>query len=255
MCPAGVGDLGRISQEDVIRYIERHARDWSAESGKAMCWSLRAFLRYLHHRGLNPLTLAGCVPSIRRWKFASLPTYLSAAPVRKVLGSCDRATALSLWDYAILMMLAKLGMRAGEIVALTLNDMDWRTGEMLIHAKEDSAPGCRSHQMSAQPSLPTCVMDEAQGHEHHHEARDRVGDAAARSACVLGVAVDRRAVLRAQRRKHRSEDGGAARRPLAGIEACQALCLRRRRDRCVAGGGAGTAKMGCADGPITACSG
>jgi len=135
VCPDGVGDLVRISQEDVIRYIERHARDWSAESGKAMCWSLRAFLRYLHHRGLNPLALAGCVPSIRRWKFANLPTYLSAAQVQKALGSCDRATALGLRDYAILMMLAKLGMRAGEIVALTLDDMNWRTGEMLIHAK------------------------------------------------------------------------------------------------------------------------
>jgi site-specific recombinase XerD len=135
VCPAGVGDLSKISQEDVIRYIERHARDWSAESGKAMCWSLRAFLRYLHHRGLNPLALAGCVPSIRRWKFASLPTYLSASQVKKALGSCDRATALGLRDYAILMMLAKLGMRAGEIAALTLDDMDWRTGEMLINAK------------------------------------------------------------------------------------------------------------------------
>jgi hypothetical protein len=48
----------RISQEDVIRYIERHVRDRSAESGKVMCWSLHAFLRYLHHRGLNPLALA-----------------------------------------------------------------------------------------------------------------------------------------------------------------------------------------------------
>ena len=68
VCPGGVSDLGKISQADVTRYIERHARDWSAGSGKAMCWSLRAFLRYLHHRGLNPLALAGCVPSIRRWK-------------------------------------------------------------------------------------------------------------------------------------------------------------------------------------------
>jgi site-specific recombinase XerD len=135
VCPGGASDLGRICQEGVIRYIERHARDWSAGTGKAMCWSLRAFLRYLHHRGLNPLALAGCVPSIRRWKLASLPTYLSAAQVQKALASCDRATALGLRDYAILMMLAKLGMRAGEIAALTLDDMDWRTGEMLIHAK------------------------------------------------------------------------------------------------------------------------
>lgn len=135
VCPAGAGDLGRISQEDVTRYIERHARDWSAESGKAMCWALRSFLRYLHHNGLNPLALAGCVPSIRRWKLPSLPTYLSTAQVQKALDSCDRATALGRRDYAILMMLAKLGMRAGEVATLALDDIDWRSGEMLIRAK------------------------------------------------------------------------------------------------------------------------
>jgi integrase len=134
-CPAGASDLGGISQADVIRYVECHARDWSAETGKAMCWSLRAFLRYLHHSALNPLALDGCVPSIRRWKHASLPTYLSAAQVQKVLDSCDQATALGRRDYAILMMLARLGMRANEVATLTLDDIDWRSGEMLIRAK------------------------------------------------------------------------------------------------------------------------
>jgi site-specific recombinase XerD len=135
VCPAGASDLGKITQEDVTRYIERHARDWSAGSGKAMCWSLRAFLRYLHHRGLNPLALAGCVPSIRRWKLASLPTYLSAVQVQQVLDGCDRTTAMGRRDYAILMMLARLGLRAGEIVTLTLDDIGWRSGEMLVRAK------------------------------------------------------------------------------------------------------------------------
>ncbi len=135
VCPAGAGDLTNISQERVIRYIERHARDGSAGSGKRMCWSLRAFLRYLHHKGLTPLALADCIPSIRRWKLASLPTYLSAAQVQKVLDGCDRATAMGRRDYAILMMLAKLGLRAGEVASLTLDDIDWRSGEMLIRAK------------------------------------------------------------------------------------------------------------------------
>jgi site-specific recombinase XerD len=135
VCPAGASDLGEISQQDVICYIERHARDWSAASGRAMCWSLRAFLRYLHHRGLNPLALAGCVPSIRRWKLARLPTYLSATQVQKVLNGCDRTTALGRRDYAILMMLAKLGLRADEVATLTLDDIDWRSGEMLVRAK------------------------------------------------------------------------------------------------------------------------
>jgi len=89
------------------------ARDRSAAYGTRMCWSLRAFLRYLHHKDLDPRALAGCVPSIRRWKLASLPTYLSAAQVQKVLDGCDRATTMGRRDYAILMLLAKLGLRAG----------------------------------------------------------------------------------------------------------------------------------------------
>jgi site-specific recombinase XerD len=135
LCPAGASDLGKISREEVIRYIERHARHRSAASGKSMCWSLRAFLRYLHHRGLNPLALAGSVPSIRQWRLASLPTYLSASQVQKVLDSCDRTTALGRRDYAVLMMLAKLGLRASEVATLTLDDIDWRSGEMLVRAK------------------------------------------------------------------------------------------------------------------------
>jgi len=135
VCPAGASDLGKISREDVTRYVERHARDGSPATGKAMCWSLRGFLRYLHHKGLNPLALASCVPSIRQWRLASLPTYLSAAQVQKVLDGCDRSTAMGRRDYAILMMLAKLGLRAGEVATLTLDDIDWRSGEMLVRAK------------------------------------------------------------------------------------------------------------------------
>jgi site-specific recombinase XerD len=135
VCPGGADDLNRIGQQDVIGYVERHAQDWSPKTGKVMCWSLRAFLRYLHHRGLNPRALAGCVPSVRRWKLATLPTYLPAAQVRKVLDGCDRATAMGLRDYAILMMLAKLGLRAYEVAALTLDDIDWRAGELCVRAK------------------------------------------------------------------------------------------------------------------------
>ena len=100
-----------------------------------MCWSLRAFLRYLHHQGLNPRALAGCVPSLRRWKLTSLPTFLAASHVQKALDGCDRATAMGRRDYAILMMLAKLGLRAGEVATLTLDDINWRTSEMLLRAK------------------------------------------------------------------------------------------------------------------------
>ena len=135
VCLGGAGDLGRIGQEDVIGYIERHARDWSPKTGKAMCWSLRAFLRYLHHVGLNRTALAGSVPSIRQWKLTSLPTYLSTAQVQSVLDGCDRSSAIGRRDYAILMLLARLGLRAGEIATLTLDDVDWRAGEIVVRAK------------------------------------------------------------------------------------------------------------------------
>jgi site-specific recombinase XerD len=135
VCPAGAQDLGKINHADVVRYVERHARDGSPSSGRVMCWSLRAFFRYLHHKGLNRLPLAGCVPSIRRWKLANLPTYLSAEQVQKALDSCDRATAIGRRNYAILMMLAKLGLRAHEIATLTLDDIDWRSGDMCVRVK------------------------------------------------------------------------------------------------------------------------
>ncbi|WP_158927649.1 site-specific integrase [Acidisphaera sp. S103] len=135
VCPAGDDDLGKISLEEVIRYIERHAQDWSPGTGKAMCWSLRAFLRCLHYQGLNPRGLADCVPSIRRWKLASLPTFLSAAQVQRTLDGCDRATPMGRRDYAILMMLAKLGLWAGKVATLTPDDIDWRASEMLVRAK------------------------------------------------------------------------------------------------------------------------
>jgi site-specific recombinase XerD len=158
VCPADAVDLGKIDHADVVHYVERHARDGSPDSAKLMCWSLRAFLRYLHHKGLNRVPLAGCVPSIRQWKFANLPTYLSAEQVQKVLDGCDRSSALERRDYAILMMLAKLGLRANES-----RPLHWMisTGDPVrcsFAPRAGSEHGCRSHRTSAQLSSPTCVV-------------------------------------------------------------------------------------------------
>ena len=151
--PAGSDALSKIDHVDVVGYVERHARDGSAMFGKAMCWSLRAFLRYLHHKGLNPVSLAGCVPSIKQWKLANLPTYLSAEQVQKVLDSCDRTSPIGRRDYAILMMLAKLGLRANEVAPLTLDDIDWRSGEMRMQAK-----GRQRARMPSPPDVGAAVV-------------------------------------------------------------------------------------------------
>jgi site-specific recombinase XerD len=153
VCPAGAEDLRKINHADVVRYVERHARDGSPKSGKMMCWSLRAFLRYLHHKGLNRIPLAGCVPPIRQWKFTHLPTYLSAEQVQKVLDSCDRTSPIGRRDYAILMMLAKLGLRANEVATLTLDDIDWRSGQMCVRAK-----GRQRVQMPIPPDVGAAIV-------------------------------------------------------------------------------------------------
>lgn len=135
VCPAGADGFAALTPEMVIGYVERHAFDGSADSGKAMCGVVRAFLRYLHLKGFISAALSDCVPSIRRWRLAGLPTFLPPQKVHQVLDACDRATAMGLRDYAVLMVLAKLGLRASEVVALSLDDIDWQSGSILVHGK------------------------------------------------------------------------------------------------------------------------
>lgn len=134
-CPAGADEFAALTPEIVIGYVERHALDGSADSGKAMCGVVRALLRYLHLKGFISVALADCVPSIRRWRFAGLPTFLPPQKVQQVLDACDQTTAMGLRDYAVLMVLAKLGLRASEVAALNLDDIDWRSGKILVHGK------------------------------------------------------------------------------------------------------------------------
>jgi site-specific recombinase XerD len=135
VCPAGAAGFAALTPEIVIGYVERHALDGSADSGKAMCGVVRAFLRYLHLKGFISVALADCVPSIRRWRLAGLPTFLPPQKVQQVLDACDQTTAMGLRDYTVLMVLAKLGLRASEAAALNLDDIDWRSGKILVHGK------------------------------------------------------------------------------------------------------------------------
>lgn len=151
-CVCGLGDFAKLSRADVTGYVERHAQDWSAATAKSMCWTLRAFLRYLLCKGLVSLDLADCVPSVRHWRFSALPTYLSAEQVQQVLDGCDRRTAIGRRDYAIVILLARLGLRANEVATLALDNVDWRSGQMLIHGK-----GRQQTQMPLPPDVGAAI--------------------------------------------------------------------------------------------------
>jgi site-specific recombinase XerD len=100
-----------------------------------MVTALRSFLRFLLTRGEIEADLAACVPTVASWRLSTVPKYLTPSEVQRLLGTCRRDTPTGRRDYAILLLLARLGLRAGEIVALSLDDIDWRAGEMTVPGK------------------------------------------------------------------------------------------------------------------------
>jgi integrase/recombinase XerD len=124
-----------LSAGQVASFVIRATRGRSAASAKVTVTGLRSLLRYLHVTGLVPAPLAQAVPSAAGWKLSSLPRALDPATVTSLLAACDRRTVTGRRDYAVLMLLARLGLRGCEVAALELDDIDWRAGEVVIRGK------------------------------------------------------------------------------------------------------------------------
>lgn len=127
--------LSSLCAADVIDHVGRHARRGSCGRAKLMATALRSFFRFLRQRGDLAVDLAAAVPCVAHWRLASLPKGLDPEQVEAVLRACDRTTAIGRRDYAILLLLARLGLRAGEVVSLTLDDIDWPNGTLVVHGK------------------------------------------------------------------------------------------------------------------------
>jgi integrase/recombinase XerD len=119
----------------ISEFVLGEAPRSSVGSAKCMVTRLRVLLRFLHAEGEIERDLAGAVPSVASWRLASLVKALDARSVARLLGSCDRRRRVGRRDFAILTVLVRLGLRAGEVAALRLSDIDWRTGEVLIRGK------------------------------------------------------------------------------------------------------------------------
>jgi site-specific recombinase XerD len=96
---------------------------------------LRSVLRFLYLQGITPLRLGTAVPPVGGWRFATLPPTMTAADVQLLLGSCDRSTSIGVRDFAIMMLVARLGLRSIEVSRLELRDVDWRAGELVVRGK------------------------------------------------------------------------------------------------------------------------
>ena len=95
-------------------------------------WSL---LRFLYLRELTPMALAPAVPAVAGWRDTAIPQTLTATDVQTLIDSCDRSRTAGIRDFAILVMVARLGLRSVEVARMQLGDVDWRAGEVLIRGK------------------------------------------------------------------------------------------------------------------------
>lgn len=128
-------DWQSLNAADVTAFVVGCTPSQSRGAAKLTVTALRSFLTFLHVDGLVTQPLTTAVPSVAGWRLAGLPKALSPAQVRALLASCDRRTRTGQRAFAVLTILIRLGLRAGEVAALRLTDIDWRTGTIVIRGK------------------------------------------------------------------------------------------------------------------------
>jgi integrase len=135
-----VKDLGG---EHVTAFLLRECERLSVDSAKGKVGELRSLLRFLFVRGLIGLALGDAVPPVASWRDSRIPRAVPRADVERLIVSCDRSTLDGARDAAIVLLLARLGLRSIEVARLELSDLDWRAGELLVRGKggrEDRLP-------------------------------------------------------------------------------------------------------------------
>jgi site-specific recombinase XerD len=159
--PNGELDLGRLSAGEVGGFVLAQCAVRNAGTAKNVVAALRSLLRFLHVEGLTAGDLAAAVPAVAPQP-RSLPRALDPRVVARLLASCDRRTRTGRRDHAVLIVLARLGLRAGEVAAIELADIDWVAGEVLVRGK-----GARRERLP----LPVDVGEALAGYVQHGRPR------------------------------------------------------------------------------------
>jgi len=130
-----VRDLATVTAVHISGFVLDECQRSQSGSARHAVTPLRSLLRFCQLRGLTTPELVMAVPAAAHRRNATLPRGLTPPEVARLLASCDRRTAMGRRDYTMLLMLARLGLRAGEVAALRLDDVDWRAGEIDIPGK------------------------------------------------------------------------------------------------------------------------
>jgi integrase/recombinase XerD len=133
--PEGPFKLEEVRAEDVTSFVLASTRRYSTGGTNYRVTALRSFFRHLYLEGELRADLAGAIPRVASWRLVGVPKGLTEAQLRRLLRSCDRRQRAGRRDYAVLLLLARLGLRAGEVAALRLDDVDWKGAELVVRGK------------------------------------------------------------------------------------------------------------------------
>ena len=128
--------LGRLTGRDITNFIRVAGARSSRGRTAQIITGMRSFLRFARYRDYIKTDLAVTVPAVANWALAGLPKHLPRGAVQQVLRAVDRSNVRGKRNYAILLLLARLGLRAGEIVAMRMEDLDWRNAELTVRSRK-----------------------------------------------------------------------------------------------------------------------
>jgi len=132
---AGPIQLHELTPRDVVSFLLRYARPSTPGVAKLTATALRSFLRFLFQHGEARSNLAGAIPAVPAWRLAEVPKFLKPEEVQRVVDVCDQRTPVGRRDRAVVLLLARLGLRASEVMTLDLEDIDWRAGVLTVRGK------------------------------------------------------------------------------------------------------------------------
>jgi integrase len=131
-----LGDPAGFTLEALRRFVAERFVRFGPKDAQRASEKLRVFLRFLACQGRCAPALPDGIPPIAHWRLASLPAYLAPADVERIINAPDPSSPIGLRDRAILLLLARLGLRAGDVTRMRLEDIDWTSGTFAIHGKE-----------------------------------------------------------------------------------------------------------------------
>ncbi|MBB4189825.1 site-specific recombinase XerD [Sinorhizobium terangae] len=127
--------LAELRAVDVTDFVQKRTSRLNIRRAKIMTTALRSFLSYARYNGDITSDLAAAVPIVANWRLSSIPRAISRDDVTRLLASIDRQTPMGRRDYAMILMLARLGLRSSEVITLDLDDIDWVAGQIRVRGK------------------------------------------------------------------------------------------------------------------------